>query len=171
MVSSRITRNALLMGTVVLLAAGGVWAAKSAKPGAAGLLGFIPARSVFSVRINKLDDTLEMVNEFLKGVAPASFDAETAVLSKLGKLLGDDKLRGVNRRGNFAIFAVNVQGKSAAQGPMGNMFIGALLPVRNYDNFVSKNPNCSQADDQGISTITIEGRPRALVTNFRRFVL
>jgi hypothetical protein len=161
------------MGVAVLLAAGGVWASEAAKPSraATGLMGAIPARSLFCVRINKLDGTLETVNEFLEGVAPASFDAEAAVLSKLGELLGDKKLRGVNRQGNLAIFAVNVQGKSATPGPMGNMFIGALLPVRNYDNFVSKNPNCGQPDEEGISTITIKDRPRALVTNFRRFAL
>ncbi|UCC97399.1 MAG: hypothetical protein JSW66_16330 [Phycisphaerales bacterium] len=171
MVNSRITRNALLAGTVVLLVAGGVWAATSAKPRAAGLLGAIPARSLFCVRINEFDGTLETVNEFLKGVAPASFDAQEEVMSKLGKLLGDERFRGVNRKGNFAIFAVNVQGKSANPGPMGNMFIGALLPVRNYDNFVSKNPNCGQPDDEGIATITVDGKARALVTNFRRFAL
>lgn len=174
MLNSKIARNALLAGTVVLLVGGGVWAAratKSAKPGAAGLLGSIPARCVFCVRINKLDGTLETVNDYLKGVAPDSFDAQAAVVSKLGKALGDEKLRGVNRKGNLAIFAVNVPGKQAAGGPMGNMFLGALLPVRNYEKFISQNPNCGQADAEGISTVTVDGKSRALVTSFRRFAL
>ena len=182
MVNSRITRNALLAGTVVLLAAGGVWAAKSAKgakSGAAGLLGSIPAKSLFCVRINKLDGTLEAVNEFLKGVAPESFDAQEAVISKLGKALGDEKLSGVNRGGNFAVFAVNVPSPSAGGvagqpgggGPMANMFIGAMLPVSDYEKFISQNPNCGQPDGEGISTITVDGRPSSLVTSFRRFAL
>jgi len=181
MVNSRITRNALLAGTVVLLAAGAwlqgrVWAAESAKPGAAGLLGSIPAKSLFCVRINNLDGTLKAVNEYLKGVAPESFDAQAAFISKLGKALGDEKLSGVNRSGNFAIFAVNVPSQSAAGqpgagGPMANMFIAAMLPVTDYEQFISQNPNCGKPDGEGISTITVDGRPASLVTSFRRFAL
>ncbi|MEK7995998.1 MAG: hypothetical protein AAB403_19535, partial [Planctomycetota bacterium] len=147
--------------------------------GAAGLLGSIPAKSLFCVRINKLVGTLGTVNEFLKGIAPESFDAQAAVISKLGKALGDEKLSGVNRSGNFAIFAVNVPSQSAggvagqpAGGrPMANMFIGAMLPVTDYEKFISQNPNCGKPDDEGISTITVDGRPASLVTSFRRFAL
>ncbi len=184
MVNTRITRNALVAGAVVLLAAGtwpqgGAWAAESAKPGAAGLLGSIPAKSLFCVRINNLDGTLGAVNEYLKGVAPESFDAQAAFVSKFGKALGDEKLSGVNRSGNFAIFAVNVPSPSAAGvpgqpgagGPMTNMFIGAMLPVSDYEKFISQNPNCGKPDDEGISTITVDGRPASLVTSFRRFAL
>ncbi|MHC4677090.1 MAG: hypothetical protein ACYTEK_00175, partial [Planctomycetota bacterium] len=167
MVNSRSFRHAVVVAIVVMLVGGGVWAQGSTKPETAGPLDSIPGSSVFCVRINRLESSLGAVNEFLRGVAPESFDAKAMIFSKLGGLLGDERLRGVNRKGNFTLFAVNLSGESAGPGPMGNMFIGALLPVRNYDNFVSKNPNCSQADDQGISTITIEGRPRALVTNFR----
>ncbi len=171
MFSSRSLRNTTVAAVAVLLLAGGAWAARSAKPGAAGLLGSVPAKSMFCVRINSLDGTLAAVNEYLKGVAPESFDAETAVVSRLGKMLGDERLRGVNRKQNLAIFAVNVPGEQAGRGPMGNMFIGALIPVRDYDEFISQNPNCGQADDEGISTVTVDGKPRALVTNSRRFAV
>jgi hypothetical protein len=178
MVKSRITRNALLAGTVVLLAGGGVWAAQSAKPGAE-LLGSIPAKSLFCVRINNLDGALRAVNEYLKGVAPESFDAQAAVISKLGKALGDEKLSGVNRGGNFAVFAVNVPsqspggvaGQPGAGGPMANLFIGAMLLVTDYEQFISQNPNCGKPDGEGISTITVDGRPSSLVTSFQRFAL
>jgi len=176
MVNSGITRNALLACTVVLLAAGGVWAAKagkSAKRGAAaGPLGSIPAGSMFCVRINNLDETLSAVNEYLKGVAPESFDAQEAVSSKLGKLLGDEKLPGGNRKQNLAIFGLNVPAEQAAPGgPMANMFIGLMLPVKDYESFISQNPNCGKPDANGISIITVDGRARALVTNLRRAAL
>lgn len=171
MVKSRNFRQAVVVAVVVLLAAGGVWAQRSAKPGAAGLMGSIPGESLFCVRINKVDDSLGAVNEFLKGVAPEPFDAKSMVFSKLGELLGDERLRGINRKGNFALFAVNVPGDSAGRGPMDNMFIGALLPVRNYDNFISRNPNCGEPDDEGISTITVDGGARGLATRFRRYAL
>jgi hypothetical protein len=123
------------------------------------------------VRINNFDATLDATNQFLKDVAPESFDAKATIYSKLGGLLGDNELKGVNKKGNIAIFAVNVPGESEAQGPMGNMFIGAFLPVTNYENFISQNPNCGEPDNQGISTISANGNIIGLTTNFRRFAL
>ena len=84
---------------------------------------------------------------------------------------GDDQLRGVNKKGSIAIFALPVQGDSPAAGPMGNMFIGALLPTMKYENFVSRNANVGEPDEQGISAITANGKPMGLATNFRRFAL
>ncbi len=173
MFNSKNLRNAVLVVAVVLLAAGGLWATEAAKPrqrGAnPGMMWAIPARSLLCVRINKFDGTLDSVNAFLKDIAPV--DAKAAAMSKLTGLLGDERLRGVNKRGNIAIFVLNVPGESAAPGPMGNMFIGAFLPTANYKNFVARNPNVGEADEQGISTISANGSPAALAMNVRRFAL
>ena len=172
MFNSRSLRNVILVATVTILAAGGVWASEAAKKRqAAGMMWAIPAKSLFCIRINKFDGTLDSANEFLKDVVPESLDAKTALLSKLGSLLGDNELKGVNKNGNIAIFGLNVEGESAARGPMGNLFIGALLPVTKYENFISNNSNCGERDEQGISTITVNGGPMGLATNFRRFAL
>jgi hypothetical protein len=172
MFSLRSLRNVILVATVAILAAGGVWASESARTrGAAGMMGAIPARSLFCIRINNFDGTLGAANEFLKDIAPESFDAQKAIFSKLGSVLGDNDLKGINKKGNIAIFGVEVPSESAATSPMGNMFIGALLPVTKYENFISGNSNCSEPDEQGISTITVNGQPRGLATNFRRFAL
>ncbi len=173
MFNSRSLRNAVLVATVAVLASGGVWAAETAKPrrGATpGMMWAIPSQSLVCVRINKFDATLDSVNAFLKDVAPV--DAKAALLSKLtGMLGGDDQLRGVNKKGNIAIFVVNVPGESAAPGPMGSMFVGALLPVTKYEKFVSANANVGQADEQGVSTIAVNGNPMGLATRFRRYAL
>jgi hypothetical protein len=172
MINSRSLRNAVAAAMVVLLTAGSVWTAGAAEPTTDGLLRAIPAKSLFCVRINKLDSTLTAATEFLKGVAPESFDAKAAVVhSVLGKMLGDDNLTGVNTKRDFVVFGMNVPGDSPNPIPMGDMFIGALLPVRDYDNFISGSPNLSEPDDEGISTITIDGRPNGFATNFRRFAL
>ena len=171
MVKSRSFRFAVIAALVVMSAVGSVWAQKAKKTGVVGLMGVIPTESLFCVRINKIDDNLGTLNEYLRGIAPESFNAKAMVFSKLGKLLGDEQLRGVNRDGNAALFAVIAPGEAAGQNPMANMFIGALLPVRNYDNFISRNPNCGQPDSEGISTITVDGQPRGLATSFRRFAL
>jgi len=171
MFNSKSLRNVITVVIVAILAAGGVWAAESAERQTAGMIGAIPAESLFCVRINNFDGTLDDANEFLKGVAPESLDAKAALLSKLGSLLGDNELKGVDKKGNIAIFGLNVPGESAAAGPMGNMFIGALLPVTEYEDFISGNPNCGKSDEQGISMVTVNGQPRGLATNFGRFAL
>lgn len=165
-------KKGVLVAIVGALAAGGVLAEDVAKPrrgGGAGMMGAIPARSLVCVRINRFDATLDSVNAYLKDIAPA--DPKAAMLSKLTKLLGDDQLRGVNKKGNIALFVVNVQSDSPSPGPMGGMFIGVLLPVVKYENFVSRNPNVGEADEQGISTISANDKPMALVTNSGRFAL
>jgi len=172
MFNSRSLRNSVVVAIVAILAAGGVWASEaSEKRQATGMMGAIPARSLFCIRINNFDGTLGAANEFLKDIAPESFNAKKAIFSKLGSVLGDNDLKGINKKGNIAIFGVEVPSESAARGPMGNIFIGALLPVTKYENFISNNPNCSEPDDEGISTITVNGQLRGLATNFRRFAL
>lgn len=171
MVNSRRLRKAVTAGLLVLLICGGLFAGSSSKRASDRLLRIVPAKSLFCVRINNFENTIGAVNEFLKDIAPPSVDVGTEVLSKLGDLWGDEDLRGVNKKGNFAIFGLVVQGESANPNPMANMFIGALVPVRNYEKFISGNPNCGEPDDEGISTITLDGRTLALVTNFRRFAI
>ncbi len=171
MVNSKRLLKTVTAGLAVLLLCGGLSAGSSTRRASDGLLRIVPGKSLFCVRINKFENTIEAVNEFLKDIAPASFDAETEVFSKLGELLGSENLRGVNKKGNVAIFGVVVAGEQAGGHPMANMFIGALVPVRNYDKFISGNPNCGEPDDDGISTITLEGKPLALATNFRRFAI
>jgi len=171
MISSKSFRNVILTVTMAMLAAGGVWASESTKKRqAGGMLGAIPETSLFCVRINRFDATLDAVNEFLKGVAPESFDAKAVLYSKFGSVLGDNELKGVNKKGNIAIFALDVPSETSP-GPMNNIFIGALLPVTEYEDFISGNPNCGEPDEKGISAITVNGRSMGLATNFRRFAL
>ncbi len=171
MVNSRRLRNVVAAGLAVLLVCGGLSAGRSTGRAGDGLLRVVPGKSLFCVRINKFENTIGAVNEFLKEVVPSSFDAEREVFTKIGKLLGDEDIRGINKKGNFAIFGVVVPGEQAGGHPMANMFIGALIPVRNYDKFISGNPNCGEPDDMGISSITHDGRTLALATNFRRFAI
>ena len=165
MLISRRLRNVVNAGLVILLLCGGLSMANSSRRAGDRLLRIVPAKSLFCVRINKFENTIEAANDFFKDVAPPSFDAKTEVLSKLGKLLGDEDLRGVNTKRDFIIFGLQVQGETASRHPMANLFIGALVPVRNFDKFISSNSNCSESDGEGISTITINDRPRALFHN------
>lgn len=171
MLISRRLRNVVNAGLVILLLCGGLSMANSSRRAGDGLLRIVPAKSLFCVRINRFENTIEAVNDFLKDVAPPSFDAKTEVLSKFGKLLGDEDLRGVNTKRDFTIFGLEVQGETASRHPMANMFVGALIPVRNYDRYISRNPNLSEPDEEGISKIMRDSRTQGLVMNFRRYAL
>jgi len=89
MVNSRRLRNAVTAGLAILLLCAG----SSTRRASDGLLRIVPGKSLFCVRINKFEKTIGAVNEYLKDVAPPSFDAETEVFSKLGGLLGDEDRR------------------------------------------------------------------------------
>jgi len=76
MINSRRLRNVVTAGLAVLLLCGGLSVGSSTRRASDGLLRIVPGRSLFCVRINKFENTIEAVNEFLKDVAPASFDQE-----------------------------------------------------------------------------------------------
>ncbi|MDH4241276.1 MAG: hypothetical protein OEW48_17090, partial [Phycisphaerae bacterium] len=155
----------------VLTTVGSAWATDAAKKTRDRGLQMLPAETLFCVRVSNLDSTLTAVNEYLKGVAPESFDVKDKVLSKLAERLGSEKPKGVNVKGAFAIFGVNLPSKESSVNPFANLFIGGLVQVRNYDDFVSGNPNVGEADDEGISKITVNGHEEAIVTNKGRFAV
>ena len=74
MFKSKSFRFTIVVVSVIMFTAGGVWAQRAARRGAAGMLGAIPADSLLCVRINRLDNSLGTVNEFLGGIAPESIN-------------------------------------------------------------------------------------------------
>ncbi len=171
MAYSKSFKKCVITVLAVLTTVGSAWAGDAAKKTGGWALQILPAETLFCVKVNNLDSTCTAVNEYLKGVAPESFDAKDEVLSKLVEMLGSKRPRGVNVKGTFAIFGVNLSSKESAVNPFANLFIGALVQVRNYDNFVSRNPNVGEADDEGISKITVDGHEEAVVTKKGRFAV
>jgi hypothetical protein len=171
MTNSKSFKKCVITVLAVLMTVGSAWAGGTAKRTGGGALQILPAETLFCVKVKNLDSTLAAVNDYLKSVAPESFDAKDEVLSKLTKRLGGKRPRGVNVKGTFAIFGVNLPSKESAVNPFANLFIGALVPVRNYDKFVSGNPNVGEADDDGISKITVDGKEEAIVTKKGRFAV
>jgi len=164
MTYSKSFKKGVITVLVVLMTVGGAWAGDAAKKRGSWALQVLPAKTLFCVKIRNLDSTCTAVNEYLKGVAPESFDAKDGVLSRLAKMLDSKRPRGVNVKGTFAIFGVNLPSKEAAVNPFANVFVGGLVQVTNYDNFVSRNPNVGEPDNEGISTITMDGREKAVGT-------
>jgi hypothetical protein len=136
-------------------------AAPSPPPPTAGdeLLAMIPAESMFCLRINNLDFTLGQMDQFLAGVSPLPMGTSVLVRTQLAGMLGSPDLKGLNMAGAFAIFGPLL---GTDLGDLDN--IALLVPVTDYKLFVDGNPNISEPDERGISTITAEGLPPSLVT-------
>lgn len=174
MAYSKSFRKCVIIVLAVLTTFGSTWAGDAAKKTRGRrdrALQMLPADTLFCVRVNNLESTATAVNEYLKGVAPDSLDVKDEVLSKLAERLGSEKPRGVNVKGTFAIFGVNLPSKESEVNPFANLFLGALVQVGNYDTFVSKNPNVGEADDNGISKITVDGKEEAIVMRKGRFAV
>jgi len=171
MTYSKNFKKCVITVLAVLMTVGSAWAGDAAKKTRGLALQILPAETLFCVKVNNLDSTCTAVNEYLKGVAPESFDVKDEVLSKLAEMLGSKRPRGVNVKGTFAIFGVNLSSKESEVNPFANLFVGALVQVRNYDNFVSRNSNVGEADDEGISKITVDGHEEAIVTKKGRFAV
>jgi hypothetical protein len=120
------------------------------------LLGLIPAESVLTVRLNNFDLTLGQLDTYLAGVSPVPMGLSVMARMRFAQILGSPELKGVNTRGNFAAYAVAKPGQMEPA-------INVLVPVSDYAEFVSGNPNVGEPDANGISKVTMNGQALAVV--------
>ena len=136
----------------------------SAESAADELFKIMPAESIFCLRINNFDYTFNQMDQFLAGISPVPLGLSMMSRAKFAQVLGSPDLKGVNMGGNFAVFA------TAAPGGI-EPFIGVLVPVTDYSQFLSGNPNCGRADSNGVSKITAAQMPPVLVIQVGSFAL
>ncbi|HUT29296.1 MAG TPA: type II secretion system protein GspG [Sedimentisphaerales bacterium] len=130
------------------------------------LLRMIPSESLFCVRVNNLDFTLSQIDQFLAGVSPMPMGTSVLVRTQLAGVLGSPEIKGVNMSGSFAFFGPLL---GTDLSDLDN--IALLVPVTDYEQFVSGNPNVSEPDERGISKITSEGMHPLLVTQAKTYAL
>lgn len=172
MLKPRGLRDAVVIELLVLFIAGsGVCAAISAKPAADQLLNTVPAGSLFCIRVNNFNYTLNQIDQFLAGVSPVPMGASMLVRMQFAQVLGSPELKGVDMDGSFALFGGVLPGESAQNDPVSNIFVGGLVPVADYRQFISGNPNCSQPDDKGVSRIRVDGGVNLLATQAGNYAL
>ncbi len=123
----------------------------------------VPQGSLFCVRINSLDNALGQTDMFLAGVSPIG--VSMLAKAQLGQLLGSANLAGVDTTGGFALFS------PLPGGDPDPTRIGLLVPVSNYQQFISGNTNVSAANAAGISQIGPAGTPMMSVTQVGDFAL
>lgn len=169
MLKSRRFRNAAAMGLLVLFVLAALLCAQETAN--MELLEMIPAKSLFCVRVNNFDYTLNQIDQFLAGVSPMPMGVSMLVRMHLANLLGSPQLNGLNTNGSFAVFGVATPGQTAQANAVPNIFVGVLAPVTDYKQFIEGNPNCSPADEKGISKITVNGAPVLLFAKAGNYVL
>jgi len=167
MFNSKCLRNTAAVGLLVLFVlATGLQAQSSAGD---QLLKMIPAESLFCIRVNHFEYTLSQIDQFLAGVSPMGISMLARM--QFAKVLGSPELSGVNMNGSFAVFGAIPPGEPTQTNPISKVFIGGLVPITDYKQFISGNPNCSQPDEKGVSKITSNGTPIMLVTQAGNYAL
>ncbi len=169
MLKSRRSRDVAIAGLLVLFIFTAALCAQS--PANNELLKMIPAKSLFCVRINNFDYTLNQIDQFLAGVSPMPMGISMLVRMQLANLLGSPQLNGLNTNSSFAVFGTTLPGETTQTGAIPNMFFGVLAPVTDYNQFIDGNPNCTEPDEKGISKITSNGTPLMLVTKAGNYAL
>ena len=169
MLKSRRLRDVATAGLFVLFIFTAALCAQS--PANNELLKMIPAKTLFCVRINNFDYTLNQIDQFLAGVSPMPMGVSMLVRMQLANLLGSPQLNGLNTNGSFAVFGATLPGETTQTDAIPNIFVGVLAPVTNYIQFIDGNPNCTEPDEKGISKITSNGTPIMLVTKAGNYAL
>ena len=136
----------------------------SAEPASDEMLKMIPSETLFCVRINNLDATTNMLDQFLLGVSPVPVATSMLVRTQLGEMLGNPTLAGVNMTGSFAIFAT-------AESNQTDPDIYSLIPVTDYNQIIDANTNVSKPDGDGVSVITMAGKPFAHISKINGYAL
>jgi len=127
------------------------------KAAQANVLDIVPAEALFCVRINNLDKALGLVDEYIAGLSPMPIPMSMMARMPLAQLLGDPTLKNVKTDGDFAIFGVLAPSKTSQEKP-NEFFVAGLIPLTDFDKFVSDNPNCPEPDKKGISKISAGGK-------------
>ena len=169
MFKSRGLRNVAIGGLLILFVFAAALYAQS--PANNELLKMIPTKSLFCVRVNNFDYTLNQIDQFLAGVSPMPMGVSMMVRMHLANMLGSPQLNGLNTNGSFTVFGVTMPGQTAETNAIPNIFVGILAPISDYKQFIEGNPNCGQADEKGISKITINGAPVLLFSKAGNYVL
>lgn len=159
-------QNIVIVAVVVAVLAGAVWSGQGRQQ-ADRVLQLTPADSLFCVRINNLDGTLSEAGAFVQGIAPDGFDAGALVRAKLTKLMGAERMEQVRTRGSLVAFGAVLPGEEGNQGPFANMFVGMLVPVKDYKAFVGGDA----PGGRGVATLRVDGEPKAVAASFGRYAL
>jgi len=149
--SSFITKKMLVLTVLLFASLASVAIAAETDP-----MDLIPADALFCARLNNFDQSIGALDQYLAGATPMPVNLSMMIRPMLGMALGDIMLTNVDTAaGSFALFAAAVNEPDAPQTAKKNIFIGVLIPVKDYKMLVEQNQNCKEPDDNGVSKIAI----------------
>lgn len=119
------------------------------------LMNILPQDCVACLRINSFNESLGKLDSYLAGASPVPMSLAMLVNMQLGAMVGDPMLTGIDMNGDFAAFVV--MPPEGQQEPL----VGILVPVKNYTEFVTRNPNCKKNEDG----TTVLASPNSPVSN------
>jgi len=159
-------KTALILCLALLLFAAPLYgegdsAKKKSKRTPDPLMRLIPRDAMFCVRVNNMRETLGSMDKFAAGILPLPV--------KLGAFLDGENWNNVVKDGSLAIFGIVLPGQPQRNNPLANVFVGALIPVTNYNKVLRESPDLSKPDENGISRAG--GGDGPLVTKAGRFAL
>jgi len=142
-----------------------------AAPNVDKLLKMLPSESFFAIRVNNFEYTLGQLDQFLAGASPVPMGISMLARTQLAGVLGSPQLNSINMGGSFAMFGLAPNSTSNEPAAFPNIVIAALIPVTDYQQFISDNPNVSTPDENGISKIAAQGMPPMLAAPAGNFAL
>ncbi len=114
----------------------------------ADVLDEVPAGSIFCVTINNFDGALGQLDQFLSGISPMPL--AMMARGQVAQIIGDPSLQAVNTAGSFAIFGTPIPNEATGNN---DIVIAALMPVNDYEQFVTLSAHVGQPDANGVSQI------------------
>jgi hypothetical protein len=127
-------------------------------------LKLVPENTLFCVRVNNPDAAMGQVDPFLTGLLPMG--VSMMAKAQIAQVLGSPQAAGLNMSGTLVLFSPL---------PGGDGFdptrIGLLIPVSDYQQFVSGNANVSEPDAVGISKIGPAGNQMLVATQAGQYAL
>lgn len=146
---------------IIILASFAPAALQGAEKGDA-LLEMIPADAIFCARINNLNQTTGVIDQYLMGIVPVTTGG--MLKGQLGMMFGNFELKGFDLNGTFAVFATAESG-----GQVPDIYF--LLPVTDYSQVIDPNFRVSKPDSNGISTVGTGPRGQFFIKNIGSFAL
>ncbi len=114
------------------------------------LLDTLPSDCLMCIRINQFEQTLNGLGQYLSGIAPMDFGG--MVRMQLMGQLGNMNLAGINMAGDFAAYVpVTAMEQVGLKGMERPPLI--MIPVTDYQQFLTAGTNISEPDDQGVCRI------------------
>ena len=94
------------------------------------LLALLPETTIACARVNNLDYTLALIDQYLMGISPIPMVATIGVRTGLAKVTQDQNLQAVNTGGNLAIVVLPPAGQGDAKDPQAVL----LTPFKGADS-------------------------------------